>query len=322
MPNYLEMSRRRKQTVQSTPDSMDGSPALTAQIVPVGTRRMPSSRPGPVVQDRQTDVERVAEEVLHKISRRLNHFGGGTVGLNLPDSATFRNLTVTGNTVLGDASGDTLTIHPSAVTWQNNPTHSGNHIFSGNLSVGGNITLGSDAVLVRDAANVLAQRNGTSAQALYVYNTFTDASNYERGGMQWSAGALRIGTQAAGTGSGRDLTLMVNGANVWRVLSAGGHFLSNTDNITDIGASGANRPRTGYFGTSLLSPFIRVDNTATGAAVADSVQLYSSDDAAGHTIPSFYCEGSNVLATGQADSASSVRVKMRINGTVVTLLAI
>jgi hypothetical protein len=137
-----------------------------------------------------------------------------------------------------------------------NPTFAGLTI-TGNLSVGGNITLGSDAVLVRDAANVLAQKNGTSAQAFYVYNTFTDASNYERGGMQWSAGALRIGTQAAGTGSGRDLTLMVNGANVWRILAAGGHFLSNTDNTTDIGASGANRPRTGYFGTSLETPLIQ-----------------------------------------------------------------
>lgn len=61
---------------------------------------------------------------------------------------------------------------------------------------------------------------------------------------------------------------------------------------------------------------------ATGAAVADTVHFYSSDDAAGHTIPSFYCEGTNVVATGQADSASSVRVKMRINGTVRTFLCI
>lgn len=62
--------------------------------------------------------------------------------------------------------------------------------------------------------------------------------------------------------------------------------------------------------------------TAPTSSPNDSITLYSSDDAAGHTIPSFYCEGSNVLATGQADSASSVRVKLRINGTVVTLLAI
>lgn len=62
--------------------------------------------------------------------------------------------------------------------------------------------------------------------------------------------------------------------------------------------------------------------TAPTSSPADSITVYSSDDAAGHTIPSFYLEGTNVLATGQADSASSVRVKMRINGTIVTLLAI
>jgi len=62
--------------------------------------------------------------------------------------------------------------------------------------------------------------------------------------------------------------------------------------------------------------------TAPAAGVADTVAFYSSDDAAGHTVPSFYCEGTNVVATGQADSASSVRVKMRINGTVRTFLCI
>ena len=62
--------------------------------------------------------------------------------------------------------------------------------------------------------------------------------------------------------------------------------------------------------------------TAPSSQTADTVSLYSSDIAAGHTEPSFYCEGTQVLATGQADIASSVRVKMRINGTEVTLLAV
>lgn len=102
-----------------------------------------------------------------------------------------------------------------------------------------------------------------------------------------------------------------------------------TDNGSDIGASGANRPRTMYLGTSLSvigtvsgTGVVAVGNGTAPTAQVDTVALYSTDDAAGHTIPSFFCEGTNVLATGQADSASSVRVKMRINGTVVTLLAI
>lgn len=52
------------------------------------------------------------------------------------------NLSVQGNTTLGDASGDALTVAPNTVTWSNNPTHSGNHVFSGNVSVLGNTALG------------------------------------------------------------------------------------------------------------------------------------------------------------------------------------
>lgn len=79
---------------------------------------------------------------------------------------------------------------------------------------------------------------------------------------------------------------------------------------------------TSTFGTNAVGVFAIVNGTAPTTGPADSVQFYSSDNAAGHTIPSFFCEGTQVLATGQADSVSSVRVKMRINGTVVTLLAI
>lgn len=79
---------------------------------------------------------------------------------------------------------------------------------------------------------------------------------------------------------------------------------------------------TSTFGTSAAGVFSIANGTAPSTGPADTVQFYSSDDAAGHTIPSFYCEGTNVVATGQADSASSVRVKMRINGTVYTFLCI
>jgi hypothetical protein len=40
------------------------------------------------------------------------------------------NLTVNGNTFLGDAAADTLVVAPNTVTWSNNPTHSGNHTYS------------------------------------------------------------------------------------------------------------------------------------------------------------------------------------------------
>jgi hypothetical protein len=60
-----------------------------------------------------------------------------------------------------------------------------------------------------ESANVLGQRNGVNAQSLYAYNTFTDASNYERGAFDWTtnANALTIGTQKLGTGTARHVAL-------------------------------------------------------------------------------------------------------------------
>lgn len=70
---------------------------------------------------------------------------------------------------------------------------------------------GLDTVLNRDAAQTLAQRNSTNAQTFRVYNTFTDASNYERGKMEWASNVLRIGTEKAGTGTARALEFQTDG---------------------------------------------------------------------------------------------------------------
>lgn len=58
---------------------------------------------------------------------------------------------------------------------------------------------------------------------------------------------------ATSTAAGSGTTLQTL-TNRWRVNGAGGHFIAVADNTYDIGASGATRPRTGYFGTSLISP--------------------------------------------------------------------
>jgi hypothetical protein len=69
----------------------------------------------------------------------------------------------------------------------------------------------ADTILTRDAANTLAQRDGTAAQTFRIYNTFTDASNYERGKMEWASNVLRIGTEKAGTGTARALEFQTDG---------------------------------------------------------------------------------------------------------------
>lgn len=66
-----------------------------------------------------------------------------------------------------------------------------------------NYTAAIDTPLARDAAGVLAQRNGVSAQDNRLYNTFTDAANYERFTVSWQAttNTATIGVQALGTGT-------------------------------------------------------------------------------------------------------------------------
>ena len=64
-----------------------------------------------------------------------------------------------------------------------------------------------DLTLFRDAADVLAQRRTTNPQTFRIYNTYTDASNYERARLEWTGNILAIGTESAGTGTARGLSL-------------------------------------------------------------------------------------------------------------------
>lgn len=135
-----------------------------------------------------------------------------------------------------------------------------------------------DTILARDAANTLAQRNATNAQTFRVYNTYTDASNYERGVFDWSttANTLTIGSQKLGTGAVRNVSIVATGntiqiapgnTNTWKFDGASGSFLANSDNAWDIGASGATRPRIGYFGTRVDAPTLRTDTAYTVATL-------------------------------------------------------
>jgi hypothetical protein len=81
-------------------------------------------------------------------------------------------------------------------------------------------------------SNVIEQRNSTNAQTFRLYNTFTDASNYERGKMEWASNVLRIGTEKAGTGTARELDLQANGTTVLRVSSAGSPAIINSGAVS------------------------------------------------------------------------------------------
>jgi len=90
---------------------------------------------------------------------------------------------------------------------------------------------GGDTFIFRDAVDILAQRNGTNDQTFRVYNTFTDASNYERGVFDWSttANTLNIGTQQSGSGTVRDVHFVRGGTQFIRLGGSGIIHFSLTD---------------------------------------------------------------------------------------------
>lgn len=82
----------------------------------------------------------------------------------------------------------------------------------------------ADAFLYRDAAQTIAQRNGTNPQTFRLYNTYTDASNYERGVMRWNTNALQIGTEKAGTGQTRNIEFVYGGSVVGSIYNLYGNI--------------------------------------------------------------------------------------------------
>lgn len=81
--------------------------------------------------------------------------------------------------------------------------------------------------LFGEAADTLAQRRTTNAQTFRIYNTFTDASNYERGKIEWASNVLRIGTEKAGTGTARALEFQTDGTTRLTIDTTGNATFSN-----------------------------------------------------------------------------------------------
>jgi hypothetical protein len=116
-----------------------------------------------------------------------------------------------------------------------------------------------DAGLWRVAPGVIGQHRFGNPQTFQVYNTRTDAANYEAGVAGWTGNSYRVGTTQAGTGVARDLVFLAGGTDRWKIPPSG-HLAAVTDDAVDVGAPGA-RPR-----NVLLSGQVRL-----GAAPATSL---------------------------------------------------
>jgi hypothetical protein len=154
------------------------------------------------------------------------------------DAPLFMNITNTASaaaSLLMDLQvGGNTSVSATTDGWIALPNNLANNVHFGIGNKGGNLTLSNtvitlqlignevfigasppilsfldQAFLISEASNVLAQRNSTAAQTFRVYNTFTDASNYERGVMDWTTtgNTLIIGQQLLGTGQARQVSI-------------------------------------------------------------------------------------------------------------------
>lgn len=180
-----------------------------------------------------------------------------------------------GNNIIARDAGDSQSLALIGGTGQVAVLNTGQIGFSSTSGAGGAL----DVILNRDAANVLALRNGVSAQTFIVSNTYTDASNYERGFLGWLSNVYRIGTANAGTGTYRSTEIVGNGitftsksdgSTTWS-MNGNGHLLANADNTYDIGASGATRPRNIYVGTSVKASNLEFTGSTIIQGAGDGV---------------------------------------------------
>jgi hypothetical protein len=141
----------------------------------------------------------------------------------------------------------------SLIDWAAGTKHVSQVLDAGTLNEFG--TGGYD--LLFEGTNTISQRNGTNPQTLEVYNTYTDASNYERFAIRWNSNTLDLETQAAGTGVKRPI----------RVYSASGVPLAiNSNNQNNIDAIAISQGD-GVVGISFNSPSFRIGSSATGKTV-------------------------------------------------------
>jgi hypothetical protein len=227
---------------QGTGSGAGGS--IIFQVAPAGA--------APTVQNTLVDALTIDSTRLATFNVGASFPGGSTSTLPIQLSASnygfYRGATQGGQAVITTCAGSDI-----FAVGQNNGIGVVN---IGPYSFATAINATADVFLYRDDQNILAQRNGTAAQEFRVYGSFTNASNYGRleivSGLFGVSGAAVIRTTAAGTGTVGRLYLGAAGGNQW-FIDTSGNFVANADNLYDIGASGATRPRDFFLARNFLA---------------------------------------------------------------------
>jgi hypothetical protein len=147
-----------------------------------------------------------------------------------------------------------------------------------------------DTILARDAANTLAHRNGTSAQTVNNYGTFTSTSSYQRSGWKQAKATLSA----------------VSGASVTATnLIPDGAFLLGVTTRINTGL-GATNGTTGYAVGTAADPNLWGDVAAITAGTASGSTSFTATGASG-----LYIAAESVIitaATGNFDGTGEIEV--------------
>lgn len=206
--------------------------------------------------------------------------GGGNVGiastspnnkLDVNGSAYFSGTSFFGGAITATS---TLNVTGLATFTQASTTNIGSTGSAYFATSGGNVGIGNttpayliDAQKNQNSATVLSVSNnnagGASSVQWYLNNGTTNLALFKLGTGYTTSNLLTAGRGiidldsgtsggAVGTSGNSPLLFYTNGYDKerWRI-DASGNFISGTDNSYDIGASGATRPRSGYFGTTV-----------------------------------------------------------------------
>jgi hypothetical protein len=143
---------------------------------------------------------------------------GGTSIATLKDDGSFGALVTVG---AGGSLGS-----PALVMTSNTVRVASNCNFGWTSSSTDALNGTQDLFLNRDAANIMAQRNGLSAQQFRVYNA-TGTNSGEFGKIGWSGNVLQIGTEKGGSGIARALEFQTDGTTRMTIATGGQATISN-----------------------------------------------------------------------------------------------
>lgn len=172
------------------------------------------------------------------------------------------------------------------------------------------------------ATNLTGTASGLTAGAV-TNATLTTALTVNTGTVTLKGNAANTSALTIGAGA-----VSVSGSNTGDqdlsgyLLKSGGTMTGNllfTDNTYDIGASGATRPRTGYFGTSLVAPTVnattgfQINGAATsnkilkanGTNFVASTETYAAPGTSGNVMTS---DGTNWTSAAPAASGSATAI--------------